>query len=668
MVGDDDQAIYQWRGSNVDNIVTFDERYPGVTQFRLLTNRRSRPAIVELANEFAQTIPGRLPRRWDSTARRSAPSVSIAVEFDDEPSEAERSPSRSISCSHDAGRPLPRHGGSGTGQGRLPASSTRSRRPESPSSRVDAPACSSSPRPRVFGATYAWLAEVDWAPEPLRQRARAHSRRRARRLRGRLRPRRRPVSALRGHLIAGSRARARRTSTSAWCGTSTSSSAARHHVLGHHRRRSPQPPRHDRALHHRPRRLRVRHPPLPPGRRRPRRAGRRRDRRRVVLPNFALLLVNYANGNYDDFDGEEDLLRRRRRPRHRPRRQGPRVAARLPAVAHRRAVPVQPGRPGPGLAAPPRPVRRRALRGLRRRRAPPLLRRTDPRPRLGLAVPPRRVTPGSKQTRKPSPYLLEAAVVRRRRRSPDRRRRRSGSRRRTSPSPTARSTPTSSARSSYLLRNELGFMPPMQTEIGYGNAVHHVMRLVAEHTQRPAGADARARSTTSSPTDFFLPFANKAAHKEMREKARELVHRYVTDYSGRPAPHLGHRATVRALPAGRRGQRPRRRRLRRPRRRARQPGHRRLQDHHGGEIKPLQLQVYADAGRREGLTVGGAFIHDLAATATTCRRRAAVGEAEPVSSPRKRLSSATSPPPRSGPSAGPATSAASAAPPRLVDP
>ncbi len=35
----------------------------------------------------------------------------------------------------------------------------------------------------------------------------------------------------------------------------------------------------------------------------------------------------------------------------------------------------------------------------------------------------------------------------------------------------------------------------------------------------------------------------------------------------------------------------------------------------GGQIEPLQLQVYADAGRREGLTVGAAFIHDLSTTA-----------------------------------------------------
>lgn len=31
----------------------------------------------------------------------------------------------------------------------------------------------------------------------------------------------------------------------------------------------------------------------------------------------------------------------------------------------------------------------------------------------------------------------------------------------------------------------------------------------------------------------------------------------------------------------------------------------------GGHVEPLQLQVYADAGRREGLTVGAAFVHDM---------------------------------------------------------
>jgi DNA helicase-2/ATP-dependent DNA helicase PcrA len=33
-----------------------------------------------------------------------------------------------------------------------------------------------------------------------------------------------------------------------------------------------------------------------------------------------------------------------------------------------------------------------------------------------------------------------------------------------------------------------------------------------------------------------------------------------------------------------------------------------------GAIEPLQLQVYADAGRREGLTVEAAFVHDMGQT------------------------------------------------------
>jgi DNA helicase-2/ATP-dependent DNA helicase PcrA len=43
VVGDDDQAIYRWRGSDVSNIVTFAARYPGVATFEIVTNRRSRP-------------------------------------------------------------------------------------------------------------------------------------------------------------------------------------------------------------------------------------------------------------------------------------------------------------------------------------------------------------------------------------------------------------------------------------------------------------------------------------------------------------------------------------------------------------------------------------------------------------------------------------------------
>lgn len=54
VVGDDDQSIYGWRGANVENILTFKERYQNVSVHRLLVNFRSTESIVEGANNFVQ--------------------------------------------------------------------------------------------------------------------------------------------------------------------------------------------------------------------------------------------------------------------------------------------------------------------------------------------------------------------------------------------------------------------------------------------------------------------------------------------------------------------------------------------------------------------------------------------------------------------------------------
>ncbi len=64
VVGDDDQSIYGWRGANVQNILTFKDRYKDVKIHKLLVNFRSTKAIVETANSFVQkTIPfERLPK------------------------------------------------------------------------------------------------------------------------------------------------------------------------------------------------------------------------------------------------------------------------------------------------------------------------------------------------------------------------------------------------------------------------------------------------------------------------------------------------------------------------------------------------------------------------------------------------------------------------------
>tara|TARA_B100000131_G_C18104239_1_gene607149 strand:+ start:105 stop:1547 length:1443 start_codon:yes stop_codon:yes gene_type:complete len=52
VVGDDYQAIYGWRGSNIDYIINFKDYYPDAKEYTLETNYRSTPNIVESAKEI----------------------------------------------------------------------------------------------------------------------------------------------------------------------------------------------------------------------------------------------------------------------------------------------------------------------------------------------------------------------------------------------------------------------------------------------------------------------------------------------------------------------------------------------------------------------------------------------------------------------------------------
>lgn len=82
VVGDDDQTIYQWRGSDVENILTFAQRYPGVDEIRIEDNFRSSDGIVETARPFIEHNTIRLPKAMKPTnVQPYAPGDIVALSF-----------------------------------------------------------------------------------------------------------------------------------------------------------------------------------------------------------------------------------------------------------------------------------------------------------------------------------------------------------------------------------------------------------------------------------------------------------------------------------------------------------------------------------------------------------------------------------------------------------
>lgn len=103
VVGDDDQTIYQFRGSNADNMISFSERYADVHQIRLEKNFRCAPGIVDIADCVIGRNRRRIPKKMISGAA-NLPVQIEAKRYDDKSSQFD-SIAKKITELHNAGIP-----------------------------------------------------------------------------------------------------------------------------------------------------------------------------------------------------------------------------------------------------------------------------------------------------------------------------------------------------------------------------------------------------------------------------------------------------------------------------------------------------------------------------------------------------------------------------------
>lgn len=69
VVGDDFQSIYSWRGADFRNIMSFPERYPDARTYKLETNYRSSPEVLQVANACIAASPVQFRKVLRATRR-----------------------------------------------------------------------------------------------------------------------------------------------------------------------------------------------------------------------------------------------------------------------------------------------------------------------------------------------------------------------------------------------------------------------------------------------------------------------------------------------------------------------------------------------------------------------------------------------------------------------
>ena len=614
VVGDDQQAIYQWRGSDINNIVAFSERYPSVATFEITTNRRSRPSVIDVANAFAQSIPERIDKTMGHH-RPASDNPGTEVVVWSAPSEVDEAGwianlildivERGVNY-----RDIAVLVRSRAAYGRLVEQFNTFDIPVQPSGRSG---LFDQPEAVVLGKTIAWLTDIEWRRphEPslamtedglldeyqhVFQLSPAHRNRLARFLRQwkQAVPRESRTADLVGELYelldeldvrswnitADGKARNR-------LGTLARFSSLLADYESVRRRARPDPDI----------------------------AGEQvggEDRGTWYYRNLALHILNYAQGVYEGFDGEADFVADAIDLTTVHSAKGLEwPAVFIPSMTANRFPTTRTGSVQDWLIPRDRFDAQRYEGSDADERRLFYVAMTRARDWLSIS----RHGRITKRSVAPSPYYRELAQLE------------------TDPAQIALPTieidtqdvadPISISYSdlarfiecgyAFRLRSLLGFQPRLATELGYGKAVHHVMRAIAEATKASGQIPNESEIDDILRASFFLPTANKPVYRDLKAGARRLILTYVEQHAAdlyrvweteRPFELHLDGVTI----AGRADV---------------------ILDHEGGAPNALaivdyktstigdvhdhtlQLQVYADAGRREGLDVRGAYVHDL---------------------------------------------------------
>lgn len=611
VVGDDDQAIYQWRGSDAGNIVRFRNRYPGAAGFNISTNRRSRPEIITTANSFAKSISDRLAKEMRPDRPASGSGDAVACWSADTAAEEANWIAQTILDLHGSGVAFRDIAVLVRGRASYPAlieAFSDSGIPVQPGGRTG---LFDTPEAILLSQTICWLVGVEWRSGYND----AHNVTESSLLHGyqtlfgidetRLGSVRAFLRAWRQHANQDGKPSDLVGEFYELC----DSLAVRNWNLADELtiNRLGTMARFTKLLtDYESVRRRARPDATVPGEQ----VGGQ-DRGPWHYRNLAIHMINYAQGTYEGFDREADdaldavdlLTVHRAKGLEWP-------VVFIPAMTAKRFPSSKTGSRQHWLLP-------RSMFDADRYEGSD----TDERRLFYVAVTRARDFLSischdrvrSARTQ-PSPYFTEFT---RRRRSPE-----------SISLPTIEPrradeesgvTLTFSELSQYLscgmqyrLRRLLGFQPRLAPELGYGKGVHHMLRAVAEHTREHGVVPSSNQIDLMLDDHFFLPTANKVAHREMKEAARRLINEYVSKFESdlfrvwqserrfelrlEGVTISGRADVILDNEAG-------------------EPTGLAILDYktttRGDSNHDLQLQIYASAGRQEGLDIRGAYVHDL---------------------------------------------------------